>query len=235
MKRICISAALALLCASLLPSCGGGGDSKGDFYMSTQNFSTGSKKFYVLSNPSMSITGGRGEFTPSTRLSKEEIKNLFGADYVEDDGSLIGGTMVYCQGTMDTYSGRAAACDFVYFVSGSKARLIAYPQQTNDYDALVHFVGAITPEDIKFSGFSDGGSADDKNVDAPDVKRVLVITTAGSYFDIDFDMSSGVAQLKLCYSSAQTAPVDEEGNVGAFSDEGQGSIYAVRAYMVQPN
>lgn len=232
MKRICISAVLALFCASLLPSCGGGGDSKGDFYMSTNNFKTGSKKFYIMSSPSLEVVGG-GTFEQggSTKLSKEEVERLFGKDYVED-GGIGGGTVAYCQGRMNAKGNTAATCDYAYFVSGNKGRLIAYPQNKYDYDALVHFVGAITPEDIKFSGFKDSGANND-NVDMPDIKQVLVISSEGTYFDFEFDMSTGTVKVQLCYSSASL--VDEETEGGLFSSEYNGVIQSVRPFMVQPN
>lgn len=212
----------ALLGASLLPSCGGGGEETGNQFVSVTSFKSGSVGFYIQGSPVVRIISrgqpsdvnpGSNPFPSIGRLDTWNDDFMGGGNSLEDWENFAGYQADVTTGnqscvvniTIRNSSDNQYSIDGVatYTVAGNMGYMELYFDEVSgssnnlDYAALIHFMGAVTRSDLTYS--TDGDGTDSSGAANSADQRVIITSLTGSVIKFWFNFETNQCLTELCY------------------------------------
>ena len=203
---------LALLAALFLPACSGGGDKdKGDQFVSVNAFKSGSSGFYFYSSPVLKIVSNGPEQgisnnnpvpkvkRPTDANSDDSVGNMwadFAGEYSNVDEGYSDGS---CQTNVAIYNSSDSQYSLsgtaLYAVSGKIGYMeLAFNEITSstnvEFDAIVHFLGAATANDLQVATNS---STDTTITNGVTLNRVVLGSLRGAMVKIWFNYETNQA------------------------------------------
>lgn len=231
MKLFRITLLLTALCsASLVPSCGGGGDETGNQYVSVSAFKSGATGFSIIGSPIVWIestgpvqgTGSLGS-NPFPDISRPDDSD---DQYIHTDGYVgtleqwnnfagdmadaeKGSSSCYVNVRISNSSDRQYSIDGVatYTAIGNLGYLHLYFDEVSgsnnnlEYAALIHFMGAVTQSDLTYS--TDGDSSTSDGATTGSKQRYLITTLTGSELKFWFNFDTNQSMTELNYVASR--------------------------------
>ena len=205
---------MALLAALVIPACSGGGDKdKGDQFVKVNAFKSGSAGFYFYSSPVLKIVSSGPEQGIS---SKNPMPNIKKPTDVNDDDT-IGNMWADFAGDQSDVNASEESCQVnvaiynssnnQYSLSGTARYAVAgsigymeigfddITSSTNvEFDAIVHFLGAATANDIQVSTNS---STDTTVTNVISLNRITLGSLRGATLNIWFNFETNQALVSV--------------------------------------
>ena len=210
---------LALLAALFLPACSGGGNKeKGDNFVSVNAFKSGSSGFVSITSPALYIVSNGpvqnvGPVNPEigrpitagllNQSEIDDIENLW-ADFAGEQADVsTSENSCYVNVSVLNSSDRQFSLKGMatYSVSGNMGFLnLGFDEITGstnvEFDALIHFLGAATANDLQSSTNS---SNDGASIDGTTLERIVLGSLRGGTIRMWFNFETNQALVELSY------------------------------------
>ena len=224
------------MAAALISSCGGGGGENHDYYVSVQQFETGSRGFRFMASPSTDVFGNgsfldcsshhdlKAAFMDLVKGYDEKEGNVFGPlDPVESDKIQeqveTSGTVV--SGVVSSNGTDRSPATIAYCVEGGptgKGYLyITFEDGAGAPRFIINMLGAVVPQQVQLA-FGHGGNLSWSSSQILGSSTAIMVTLNGIILRVQVDFNSGVAHMELCAQKVTTEggdtffePVEIEG------------------------
>lgn len=219
----------ALIGAALLPSCGGGANSKGDQFVSVTAFQSGSVGFMIQGSPYVQVVSRgplqgingqntvNGIQTPDFTMDDFEGENVEESwrDFAGDMAELREGTQS-CVVTVRVTNSSENEYSIDGIATYTVAEKLGYLKLNFDevsgsggnleYQALIHFLGAVTQSDLTYNN-SEGTGTNTNGTSGTGANRILITTLTGSELRFWFNFETSQAMVELNYTANITTEV----------------------------
>ncbi len=210
------------MAAALISSCGGGGGENHNYYVSVQQFETGSKGFRFMASPSTDVFGN-GSFLDGPSLEiKTQFMDLIKGEYGQGDDSVFGpldpiepdkiqeqvetsGTVV--EGVVSSNGTDKSPAMIAYCVEGGptgKGYLyITFQDSQNGAPRfIINMMGAVLAQQVQMA-YASGGNISWTAVLGGN-NTAIMVTVHGVILRVQVDFNSGIAHMELCCQKIDT-------------------------------
>lgn len=203
------------MAAALISSCGGGGGENHDYYVSVQQFETGSRGFRFMASPSTDVFGNgsfldgsshhdlKAAFMELVKGYDRKEDNVFGPldpiepdkiqEQVETSGTVVNG-VVSSNGT-DKSPAMIAYC-VEGGPTGKGYLYITFQDGAGAPKFIVNMLGAVLPSQVQLAFESGGNLSWTSSILGGNT--AIMTTVYGIVLRVQVDFNSGVAHMELC-------------------------------------